>query len=561
VVEKIKKTTMTQFSKFTHPYKIDPKYKQTSAYFCMEFGINQALKIYSGGLGYLAGSHMRSAYELKQNLVGVGILWKYGYYDQIRGGDQSMDVLFQEKTYNFLEDTGIQFGIMVNKHEIRVKAWYLPPDVFGTAPLFFLSTDLPENDYLARTITHRLYDGNTETKIAQYVLLGIGGAKLLELIGHEPEVYHINEAHALPVAFHLYNKLGSVEEVKKKLVFTTHTPVPAGNEEHNIHLLDKMGFFDQVNLERVRQSTGVMSDNFNLTLGALRMSRLSNGVSKLHGKVAREMWGGYDNICPITHITNSQNKKYWSDKVMDEALAKGDDEALQARKREMKEELFEEVADQTGKILDPDKLTIVWARRFAAYKRADLITRDFEQFQRMMAHAKHPIQMIWAGKPYPTDYNAIGTFNHLVKISKEHSNCAVLVGYELELSRKLKRGSDIWLNTPRVTREASGTSGMTAAMNGSINFSTFDGWIPEFAKDKVNSFIIPPVDTSRPLEEQDAEDLKNLLLILKNTVLPLYYEDKEGWAKMMKASMNDVVPFFDSDRMAHDYYEKLYSEE
>jgi starch phosphorylase len=561
VVEKIKKTTMTQFSKFTHPYKIDPKYKQTSAYFCMEFGINQALKIYSGGLGYLAGSHMRSAYELKQNLVGVGILWKYGYYDQIRGGDQSMDVLFQEKTYNFLEDTGIQFGIMVNKHEIRVKAWYLPPDVFGTAPLFFLSTDLPENDYLARTITHRLYDGNTETKIAQYVLLGIGGAKLLELIGHEPEVYHINEAHALPVAFHLYNKLGSVEEVKKKLVFTTHTPVPAGNEEHNIHLLDKMGFFDQVNLERVRQSTGVMSDNFNLTLGALRMSRLSNGVSKLHGKVAREMWGGYDNICPITHITNSQNKKYWSDKVMDEALAKGDDEALQARKREMKEELFEEVADQTGKILDPDKLTIVWARRFAAYKRADLITRDFEQFQRMMAHAKHPIQMIWAGKPYPTDYNAIGTFNHLVKISKEHSNCAVLVGYELELSRKLKRGSDIWLNTPRVTREASGTSGMTAAMNGSINFSTFDGWIPEFAKDKVNSFIIPPVDTSRPLEEQDAEDLKNLLLILKNTVLPLYYEDKEGWVKMMKASMNNVVPFFDSDRMAHDYYEKLYSEE
>lgn len=550
---------MSKFSNFTHPYKVDPKYKKASAYFCMEFGINQALKIYSGGLGYLAGSHMRSAYELRQNLVGVGILWKYGYYDQIRAGDQSMDVLFLEKTYNYLEDTGIQFAVTVNRHEIQVKAWYLPPDVFGTAPLFFLSTDIPENDYLARTITHRLYDANTEAKIAQYIVLGIGGARLLEYLGYEPEVYHINEAHALPVAFHLQNKLGSAEEVKKKLVFTTHTPVPAGNEEHNIHMLDKMGFFDQMNLERVRQTTGIMSDSFNLSLGALRMARLSNGVSKLHGEVAREMWGGHNNTCPITHITNSQNKKFWSDKQLDEAFEKEDNEALLARKREMKEELFRIVADQTGKILDPDKLTIVWARRFAGYKRADLITRDYDQFWRMMNNTKHPVQMIWAGKPYPTDYNAIGTFNHLVKISKEFPNCAVLTGYELELSRQLKRGSDIWLNTPRVTREASGTSGMTAAMNGSLNFSTFDGWIPEFANNKINSFIIPPVDTSRPLDEQDAEDLKNMLLILKNDILPRYYEQKDKWVKMIRASMTDVVPFFDSDRMAAEYYEKLYN--
>lgn len=553
-----KEKSMTSFSNFKHPYAINPAYSKSAVYFCMEFGINQALKIYSGGLGYLAGSHMRSAYDLKQNLIGVGILWRYGYYDQVRSSDQTMDVLFQEKTYNFLEDTGIRFGITVNKHEVQVKVYYLAPEVFGTTPMFFLSTDLPENDYLARTISDRLYDSNTEAKIAQYILLGIGGAKLIEHLGIDPEVYHINEAHGLPVAFHLYEKLGSLESVQKKMVFTTHTPVPAGNEEHNIHLLDKLGFFGNVHLEEVRKITNIKTDQFNLTLGALRMARLSNGVSSLHGEVARDMWGSYDHICPITHVTNAQNKKYWSDKQLDAALAAGDDNALVDRKCEMKEELFKVVADQTGKIFHPDRLTIVWARRFAGYKRADLITRDVEQFRQLMENSNYPVQMIWAGKPYPSDYNAIGTFNHLVHLSKSYSNCAVLVGYELELSRKLKAGSDIWLNTPRVTREASGTSGMTAAMNGSVNFSTFDGWIPEFARDGKNSFIIPPVDTSRPVEEQDVDDLKNLLHILKDIIVPLYYEDQRKWLDVVKAGMQDVVPFFDSDRMASEYYEKMY---
>jgi len=216
---------MNSFDAFSHPYTFDPKYKQPVAYFSMEFGIDQALKIYSGGLGYLAGSHMRSAFALKQNLVGVGILWKYGYYDQVRKGDQAMEVLFQEKNYSFLRDTGLTFEIQVNGHSVAVKAFYLPPDVFQTAPLFLLSTDLPENDHLSRTISWRLYESNVETKIAQYMLLGLGGARLLEEIGYTPEVYHMNEAHALPAAFHLYNAFKDKEEVKKRLVFTTHTPV------------------------------------------------------------------------------------------------------------------------------------------------------------------------------------------------------------------------------------------------------------------------------------------------------------------------------------------------
>ena len=197
---------MSQFQNFKPSYPLNKRYQKPVAYFCMEYGMDQALKIYSGGLGYLAGSHMRSAFTLQQNLVGIGILWKYGYYDQARGKDKSMEAQFIEKNYSYLEDTGIIFDIMVNKHPVKVKAFYLAPEIFGTAPLFLLSTDLPENDWLAQTICHRLYDSNVSTKIAQCMLLGVGGAKLLDIIGFQPEVYHMNEAHALPAAFYLYQK-------------------------------------------------------------------------------------------------------------------------------------------------------------------------------------------------------------------------------------------------------------------------------------------------------------------------------------------------------------------
>jgi starch phosphorylase len=210
--------------KFELPYEIDPKYSKKVAYFSMEFAIDQALKIYSGGLGFLSGSHMRSAYELKQNMIGVGILWKNGYYNQVRKEDKTMSVLFLEKIYWYLEDTGIKFTIDINRHPVAVKAFYLPPDTFGSAPLFLLSTDLPENDYLAQTTTHRLYDSNTSTRIAQYTLLGVGGFKLLEILGANPDIYHLNEAHGLPMAFKLYEKYKDIKEVRKHFVFTTHTP-------------------------------------------------------------------------------------------------------------------------------------------------------------------------------------------------------------------------------------------------------------------------------------------------------------------------------------------------
>jgi starch phosphorylase len=191
---------------FQHPYEFDPKYSKSVAYFSMEFAIHQPLKTYSGGLGFLAGSHIRSAYDLKQNMIGISILWKYGYYDQIRKGDQSMDVLFQEKLYRFLEDTHIKFDIEINHHPVMVKAYFLNPNTFGTIPVFFLTTDVPENDYLAQSTTHKLYDSDPAAKIAQTILLGHGGAKLLDELKADVEIYHLNEAHALSAAFYLFKK-------------------------------------------------------------------------------------------------------------------------------------------------------------------------------------------------------------------------------------------------------------------------------------------------------------------------------------------------------------------
>lgn len=550
--------SMSQPHTLRHPYEYNPKYKKRVAYFSMEFAIHPALKIYSGGLGFLAGSHMRSAYDTKQNLFGIGILWKYGYYDQTRNSDNTMNVLFAEKFFNFLEDPGIIVPVYVNKHQIYVKAYYLRPEVFGTVPMYLLTTDIAENDHLAQTITHKLYDNNTYTRIAQSIVLGIGGAKVVDALGGA-DIYHMNEGHALPLAFHLYTQYGrEVEEVKQRVRFTTHTPEKAGNEEHPIQMLDNMGFFSSIPLEEVRKITMVEEEMFSHTLVGLRLSKRSNGVSQLHGEVSRDMWADQQGVCPIIAITNAQNKKYWVDGILDKALTDGDDARLFDRKMHLKKRLLNYVGDQTGKIFDPEVLTIVWARRFAEYKRPDLIKRDIMRFNRLISNQDRPVQIIWAGKPYPLDANAVSVFNHLVTSNRKVKNCAVLVGYELALSGLLKKGADIWLNTPRRPREASGTSGMTAAMNGAINFSISDGWVIEYARHGENAYIIPPTDPTMPIDQQDNEDFHSMMYILENEILPTYYNQPLRWKQIVKNSMKDVYPDFDSDRMVDEYYERLY---
>lgn len=547
------------FRNYKIPYSIDERYARKVAYFSMEFAVHQPLKIYSGGLGFLSGSHLRSAYELRQNMIGIGILWKYGYYDQSRNQDQTLQVSWMEKNYAFLEDTGIKFQIPIHESPVWVKVYYLNPETFKSAPLFLLSTDLPENDYVSQTITHRLYDANIATKVAQFILLGVGGAKLLDEMSYHPEMYHLNEAHGISAAFYLYRKFGSVEEVKKRLVFTTHTPEEAGNEKHDIFLCYKMSYFCGLSLEETRRITGIQDDQFNHSLVALRFARQANGVSRLHGEVSRAMWSKYEGICDIISITNAQNYRYWSDKQLYKNMEEGNDGMWDDRKKYLKKRAFEIVADQTGKIFDANVFTIVWARRFAGYKRADLITRDIERFNKLTSDARYPIQIIWAGKPYPMDYPSINDFNHLVHLSKGYKNVAVVIGYELGLSKRLKQGADCWLNNPRVPREASGTSGMTAAMNGAVNFSTDDGWIPEFINQGNNGFVVPAGDyANMHVQEQDQYDLNKLYEILQKQILPLYYDNYETWRQIAKNGMRDVRFQFDSNRMADEYYNLMY---
>ena len=550
---------MFSFSPFQIPYPVDEQFGKRIAYFSMEFAVHQPLKIYSGGLGFLSGSHMRSAYELRQNLVGIGILWKYGYYDQARNQDQTLQVQWNEKIYNFLEDTGIKFQVEIHGHPVWVKAFYLNPETFKSAPLFLLSTDLPENDFVSQTITHRLYDANVATKVAQFILLGIGGAKLMEEINFNPDIYHMNEAHAVSAAFFLYKKFGNKDEVKKRLVFTTHTPEEAGNEKHDIFLCEKMGYFCGMSLDEVRTVTGMEGDLFNHSLAALRFAKLANGVSQLHGEVSRKMWNKYEDICEIKAITNAQNWHYWADKQLYRYMDEHDNNGFDDRKMYLKKRAFDLVADQTGKLFKPGVFTIIWARRFAGYKRAELITRDLERFEALLNNPKYPVQIIWAGKPYPVDYPAISDFNNLVHLSKNYDNVAVCTGYELGLSKRLKQASDLWLNNPRVPREASGTSGMTAAMNGAVNCSTNDGWICEFINHGNNGFVVPPVEyTNMSVHEQDEYDLDKLYDIFENQVLPLYYENFGVWRQIIKNGMRDVRWQFDSNRMAKEYYEIMY---
>ncbi|MEY4938013.1 MAG: alpha-glucan family phosphorylase [Bacteroidota bacterium] len=543
-----------------HSYQINKRYSKPVAYFSMEFAVDQPLKIYSGGLGFLAGSHMRSAYALGQNLVGVGILWKTGYYDQIRKPDGALTTDFRIKYNNFLKDTGVKVKIKFQGRDLTIKVWKLEAETFQTAPILLLSTDTHENTPFNRGITDRLYDSDKIIRLAQYMVLGIGGAKALEALGFAPDIYHLNEAHPLPVAFWLLDKYkGDLEAVKQRLIFTTHTPEDAGNERSDFELIKKTGFLAGVDPETITALWKSEEKEFNHTLVGLRMAKIANAVSQLHGVVSRDMWKEVTDICEITHITNAQKKSYWVDPILENALVTNDDDLLVARKKELKAAFFKEVEDQTGKILDPNVLTIVWARRFAGYKRADMLLTDLKKFKKIVSNANRPVQVIWAGKPYPFHYEAIDQFNAIHKSLLNIPNCTILVGYELRLSRLMKYGSDIWLNNPRYSREASGTSGMTAAMNASVNFSINDGWMPEFEKDGKNCFLIPHIDHNLPVEEQDAHDVAAMYDILAKKIVPMYYGKPKEWLKIVKQSMVDVAPMFDSDRMADEYYVKLYN--
>jgi len=271
-----------------------------------------------------------------------------------------------------------------------------------------------------------------------------------------------------------------------------------------------------------------------------------------------KVWSNYKTDCKIIAITNAQSFSFWHDTQMYNALINNDDMQLIQRKKEAKKQLFEEIADQNGEMYNENVMTIVFAKRFGGYKRPELLLNNLERFDRLVNNEKYPVQIVWAGKPYPMDYNSIAVFDKIVHICKTYSNCSILVGYEMKLSKILKLGADVWLNTPRVTHEASGTSGMSAAMNGAVNVSIPDGWFPEFVKDRINSFTITASDPKLPTHELDEQDANNLYDLLENVIIPMYYNNNAAWIEIVKNGMKDIIPQFDSIRMAKEYYELLY---
>ena len=523
------------------------------AYFSMEIAVDQSLKVYSGGLGFLAGSHMLSAGYLGLPMVGVTLLWSYGYYDQKIGEDGLVEVAYERKNYDFLQDTGIIVDVEIFGQIAKVKAFKLDPNKFGTCPIYLLTTDIPENSEEIRRISHKLYDGDNRIRISQEIVLGIAGTRVLVEDGYDFDAIHMNEGHALPAAFELlrmYN--GDLEQVKQKTVFTTHTPVAAGNEVHNSHLLNEAGFFAGCSVDRAIELGGY---EFSLTVAALRMSRRANAVSLLHGLVANRMWEWVDGRCPIDAITNAVYQKAWQD---DRTVAAKTSQDLLTAKREMKKELFDYIEETTGKVFNPDVLTITWARRFADYKRAWLIFMDRSRIKKYLEENK--VQLIFAGKFHPDDKMGKEMFNNILQLSRELPNVVVLPGYELELSSKIKKGSDVWLNTPLRPFEASGTSGMSANLNGCLHLSTFDGWTVEGTFDDINGFTVtyPGLDDDMTWEQRHWKDYECVMGIIEGKIMPTYYNDKDEWARLMRQAIRTAEGYFNSDRMVIEYYNKIY---
>lgn len=524
------------------------------AYFSMEIAMDQSLSTYSGGLGFLAGSHMQSAGYLQMPMSGVTMLWSYGYYDQRIDHNGQVEVAYIRKYYDFLTDLDIYTEVETFGEKVKVKAYRVEPHLFGTCPVYLLTTDIEGNSEWARSISYKLYDGNEKIRIAQETILGIGGVKILQAVGYKFDVIHLNEGHALPAAFELLRQYdGDLDKLRRTTVFTTHTPVAAGNEVHWVDTLMQGGFFAGCAREKVVALGG---ENFSLTVAALRMSRIANAVSQLHGLVANKMWKWVDGRCPIRAITNAVNIHYWQDSRISEA--KTSKELLKA-KRDMKVELFKYIADTAGKRFDPDVLTITWARRFADYKRAWLILMDKDRLNKLLESNK--VQIIFAGKFHPDDVMGREMFNKILHRSHTLKNVVVLPGYELELSAKLKKGSDIWLNTPLRPFEASGTSGMSANMNGTLHLSIFDGWTVEGTFDGINGYTIEyeGLDDEMPWEERHWKDHECVMDKIENEIIPTYYDNKEEWARLMRQAIRTSAAYFNSDRMVIEYYNRLYN--
>lgn len=531
------------------------------AYFCMEYGLDDALKLYAGGLGILAGDHMKGAHDLGLPLVGIGIRWKQGYVRQEIDADGQPADAFRNYAVDeaLLEDTGVEVTVPIKGMDVRAKVW--KTQAFGNAPLYLLDTDLPGNP--ENMTTWRLYGGTGEERIAQEIVLGVGGVRALRALGIEVDVYHFNEGHALLAAVELTReKVAAGSEIadamaatRQQVVFTTHTPVVEGNESHPLDRLTYVGADLGFGRDWLENLGG---DPFNMTVAALRFSRNANAVAQLHAETARTMWAHVPAAAPIAGITNGIHVPTWVDSAILDATDGGSDEQLWDAHMSNKRALIDYVQAKAGTRFREDRLLIGFARRAVAYKRPTLLFEDHEVLVPLLEEGR--IQIVFSGKSHPQDDGGKAIVAKMVDASRRFPDSVAFVpDYSMETGRTLTRGADVWLNNPRRPQEASGTSGMKAAMNGVLNASVMDGWWPEACQDGVNGWDIGGGFESRDSAVLDAHDLRALVDVLANKVLPTYENDRAEWIAMMRASVASTREAFSVERMLRQYVALLYS--
>ena len=531
--------------------------KPKVAYFCMEYGLKSDFKLYAGGLGILAGDYLKAAKDNNLPVVGIGLLWKQDYTQQYLDEKGFPYDTFPEFNYDFLEDTGVKIMLTIGGRDVYCKIWKV--DKFNNAPLYLLDTDIEENKNWV--VTDQLYAGYSDRRIPQELVLGIGGIRAIRALGIDIDIYHFNEGHAVFAGIELirekmHNENLSFEKawekVRNQIVFTTHTPVEAGNELHNLDMLWEKGTYNELSYTQLKEIGG---DPFNMTIAGLKLSKKANAVSELHCKTANRMWDFVNDRALIIAVTNGVHRNTWLDYRLKKAYK--NNENLWETHLELKKELIDFIKARTGVKFNINNLLIGSARRATEYKRTNLILEFEHKINHLLKDGL--LQLLFSGKAHPDDIHGKTIISHLIQMSKKYPKSIVfLENYDMEIAKKMVTGCDVWLNTPRRPNEASGTSGMKAAMNGVLNLSTLDGWWPEACIHGKNGWQFGDSFHSKNIWEQDRHDTESLYAVLLKDVIPIYYNDKEKWAQMMRASIDSVYEKFSAQRMILDYYEKMY---
>ena len=602
------------------------------AYFCAEYGVHNSLPLYSGGLGILAGDHLKSASDLRLPLVAIGLLYRYGYFVQRLRNDGWQEEHYGETfplelpIHQILDEAGTPLLIEVEIRSRKVLSQVWRADV-GRVHLYLLDTNIPENEETDRWVTGHLYGGDRETRIVQEMLLGIGGVRLLRKLGITPSVHHLNEGHSAFLTLELARELiqsqgitfqDAKETVRQQCVFTTHTPVSAGNDEFDEALVLKSfggDYLDQLGLSQdqflaLGRLNGDAEERFALTPLAIRMCRSTNGVSRKHGEVSRalwqKLWPDKDlNDIPITHVTNGVHAPTWiapllralfekhigadwqsvvKDQVRwEEGIASIPNNELWEAHKLLKERLVAFIRERAFEariaanerpdhieaartVFEPDSLTIGFARRVAGYKRWNLLLTDPERLLGIINNAGRPVQFVFAGKAHPQDDGSKKILQQLAQWkydTRVRQRAVFLEDYDQEIARQLVHSVDVWLNVPRRPLEASGTSGEKVAINGGLNLSILDGWWLE-GYDGTNGFAIGNGTDGVDVPAIDLEDAESLYRVLEEEVVPTYYDQDENgishrWIQMMKRAIQTLGPKYNSDRMVEDYASMIYS--